>query len=64
MLVGNGDEVYVIGIFDVSVEKWYVFCLGKLFKDLEFGEVIVYEVFFFGYVYLVKLGELVIVWIV
>lgn len=57
MLVGNGDEAFVTGIPDASVEKWHVFRPGKPLKDPETGKVIAHEAFFLGYAQLVKPGE-------
>ncbi|MDP3538190.1 MAG: LysM domain-containing protein [Azonexus sp.] len=57
MIVGDGDEAYVSGIPDASVEKWQVFRQGKPMKDPETGEVIAHEAFFLGNARLVRPGE-------
>jgi hypothetical protein len=57
MLVGNGDEAFVSGIPDASVEKWHVFRPGKPLKDPETGAVIAHEAFFLGNARLVRPGE-------
>lgn len=57
MLVGNGDEAFVSGIPDASIEKWHVFRPGKPLKDPESGQVIAHEAFFLGHARLVKPGE-------
>jgi hypothetical protein len=57
MLVGNGDEAFVSGIPDASVEKWDVFRPGKPLKDPDTGEVIAHEAFFLGHAKLVRPGE-------
>ncbi|HXE41326.1 MAG TPA: LysM peptidoglycan-binding domain-containing protein [Azonexus sp.] len=57
MVVGNGDEAFVTGIPDASVEKWNVFRPGKPLKDPETGAVIAHEAFFLGTARLVKPGE-------
>jgi len=57
MMVGNGDEAYVTGIPDTSVEKWHVFRPGKPLKDPETGAVIAHEAFFLGHARLVKPGD-------
>jgi len=57
VLVGNGDEAYVSGIPDVSIEKWQVFRPGKPLKDPDTGKIIAYEAFFLGNANLVKPGE-------
>ena len=57
MLVGNGDEAFVSGIPDASVEKWHVFRPGKELKDPDTGEVIAHEAFFLGHARLVRPGE-------
>jgi len=57
MMVGTGDEAFVTGIPDASVEKWNVFRPGKPLKDPETGEIIAHEAFFLGNARLVKPGE-------
>ncbi|MCL2345843.1 MAG: LysM peptidoglycan-binding domain-containing protein [Desulfobulbus sp.] len=57
MFVGNGDEAYVSGIPDASVEKWNLFRPGKPLKDPDTGEVIAHEAFFLGDAKLVRPGE-------
>ena len=57
ILVANGDEAFVTGIPDASIEKWHVFRPGKPLKDPETGEVIAHEAFFLGHARLVKPGE-------
>ncbi len=57
MFVGNGDEAFVRGIPDASIEKWHVFRPGKGLKDPDTGEVIALEAFFLGHANLVRPGE-------
>ena len=57
MMVGTGDEAFVSGIPDASVEKWNVFRPGKPLKDPETGEIIAHEAFFLGNARLVKPGD-------
>lgn len=57
MVVGSGDEAFVSGIPDASVEKWNVFRPGKPLKDPDTGEIIAHEAFFLGSAQLVKPGE-------
>lgn len=57
MVVGNGDEAFVTGIPDASVEKWSVFRPGKPLKDPETGAIIAHEAFFLGSARLVRPGE-------
>lgn len=57
MVVGNGDEAFVTGIPDASIEKWNVFRPGKPLRDPETGAVIAHEAFFLGTARLVKPGE-------
>ncbi len=57
MLIGSGDNFYVTGIPDASVEQWQVFRPGKPLKDPATGETIAHEAFFLGNARLVKPGE-------
>lgn len=57
MLVGNGDEAFVSGIPDASIEKWHVFRPGKPLKDPDTGAVIAHEAFFLGHASLIRPGE-------
>lgn len=57
MLLGNGDEAFVTGIPDASVERWHVFRPGKPLKDPENGQVLAHEAFFLGHARLVQPGE-------
>ena len=57
MMVGTGDEAFVSGIPDASVEKWHVFRPGKPLKDPETGEIVAHEAFFLGNARLIKPGE-------
>ncbi|MCL2636467.1 MAG: LysM peptidoglycan-binding domain-containing protein, partial [Betaproteobacteria bacterium] len=57
MFVGSGDEAFVSGIPDASVEKWHLFRPGKALKDPDTGEVIAVEAFFLGHAKLLKPGE-------
>lgn len=57
MFVGSGDDAFVSGIPDASVEKWHLFRPGKPLKDPDSGEVIAHEAFFLGHARLLKPGE-------
>ncbi|MDR0776251.1 MAG: LysM peptidoglycan-binding domain-containing protein [Azonexus sp.] len=57
MFAGSGDEVFVSGIPDASVERWHLFRPGKPLKDPDSGEVIAHEAFFLGHARLLKPGE-------
>ncbi|MDR2189073.1 MAG: LysM peptidoglycan-binding domain-containing protein [Azonexus sp.] len=57
VILGNGDEAYVSGIPDASVEKWHLFRPGKPLKDPDTGEVIAHEAFFLGNARLTRPGE-------
>lgn len=57
MFAGGGDDAFVSGIPDASVEKWHLFRPGKPLKDPDSGEVIAHEAFFLGHARLLKPGE-------
>ena len=57
MMVGTGDEAFVTGIPDASVENWNIFRPGKPLKDPETGSIIAHEAFFLGNARLLKPGE-------
>ena len=56
-IIGNGDEAYVTGIPDASIEDWQVYRPGKALKDPDSGEVIAQEAYFLGNAKLVRPGE-------
>jgi len=57
MLAGNGDEIFVRGIPDASVEKWHLFRPGKPLVDPDTGQTIAHEAFFLGQARLLKPGD-------
>ncbi len=57
VLLGSGDQAYVTGIPDASVEKWHVFRPGKALTDPETGQVLGHEAFFLGNAQLLRPGE-------
>ncbi len=57
MLLGSGDEAFVSGIPDASIEKWHIFRQGKPLTDPETDKVIAHEAFFLGNARLTRPGE-------
>ncbi len=57
VLIGNGDQAFVSGIADASVEQWNVFRPGKPLTDPETGKVVAKEAFFLGRARLVQPGS-------
>jgi len=57
VLLGNGDQAFVSGIADASIERWHVFRPGKPLTDPETGKVIAQEAFFLGHARLVQPGS-------